>query len=1237
MTLLTKKQSSGLLADSDVSIIAGAGSGKTTVLIEKLFRIIASWHRPGDVPDDRGAADISGLLKSVLCITFTNKAAGELRERLCARLEAEEMSASGESFAAFLLSVRENIHEMTVATMDSFFSSLLRENAMEISISPTYSVCDPGSAGLIFARAVRNVMTVLSSDATVSSDRRLVSFRPVFNELYSFFKTASGLTDALGSILSKRLFFNGVPSAPTSDSIKERIAALDALCSDYLARSVLKDPSFERLAGILASYGGLLGAKSAEKARNYCELYESAATGSNARDFFRFLVNDYQRVSYDGIVKNDETLAGQIDELKEFISSVKEIFKKYFRVPEVSQSLSPFESRFFGGLLDLFDMCENEYGRLKSSDDMLDFSDIERLCAESPGMLASAGGAYSHILIDEFQDTNRLQKYIIDMLVSGRDEGARPLLTVVGDGMQSIYRFRNAQSALFSEISGQIASRGGAVVEMSENFRSSPAIIEFINGFFENYLFDVPSAPPLCNEKPLPLEAAGSGFAARDVSVEAAVFLKEAHPRVPELQPETSGASDVAEPDEPVADQYEFIASRVKKLVRDEGYSFGDVMVLMSRMTHVRELEKVLTENGIPSYIFKSRDFYGRPEIFDVLNLVRFLVTPDDDFGLVGLLRSPLFAVDDPAILGLKTFGAAFAEKSGLAKPSLFASLKNFSCGDFSVPSLSGDPVGRERVRDVFRRLESYLSLSRTLKPFELLSKIFDDICVSFRYGGGFAGSVAVSNLRKLAGFLASESYIDSGSPEELLESLETLVESGFQEEEAQDASGASERVQIMTVHQSKGLQSKVVVIPELEARFFRKPALAVTDLGDIAFASPGLPADGGTSLMDAYYDRVVDYEKLQSLFEKKRLFYVAMTRAKELIVMTGSAKVAGGGMKKSPCAAAASSWLEWLCGYLGLTADFLRGIAGMPEGRTVFAGASACRVYSSVPVSWKSVECASSEPPAAPPAARSLPELRKKPRVAPVELNVSYSSLRSFVSGEISTEKPPEAADALVPALDAASSRARPGPPGPDLLGVCFHSAAGLLLAGHGRGRSPASLEIIAMSAAERCVADVSGRKAVFEKTLSMLEVFSAGLSSDKLLDSYVTAGEGEKAYFELPFEWRLEEASGRMTLSGFCDLVIVDPAGAARIVDFKSGDHSGDAALMDEYRRQLAFYSMCVENSLFGVKRISGAAVVFLCSGAPPKKFIVEFPPPGKEVRDEIRRKCVEYKAFFDNKPQI
>jgi len=915
MTKLTANQSLGLVSDRDVSIIAGAGSGKTTVLIEKLFRIICGWHAHSAVAGEDGELDVSGLLKSVLCMTFTNKAALELRERLASRLEAEALSSVDSDFSAFLSSVRENIGEMTVSTMDSYFSSLLRDNAVALSISPAYSVCDPGSSKLLFDMAVRNVVTVLSSDAAASADRDMASFRPVFNELYSFFDTAASMSEALEALLSKRLFFQerskrATDMAEDSEFLRERISVLDGICSRYVTASAFKNPSFARLAEIFSESGHQLGGKSAEKARQFVQSYERAVSVGNPAEFFGFLMTDFQRMSYDGLVKKGLADAGEINGLKDFLSSVKKGLKRYYKSGEVTV-LSEFEFRFLKGLMRLFDMSFREYGRLKSVDDMLDFSDIEEMCRASLEVLESAGRKLKHVLIDEFQDTNRMQKNIVDGLICGpggslcaAGERKGAMLTVVGDGMQSIYRFRNAQSILFSEISDEIVSRGGVVVRMSENFRSSKTVIDFINGFFENYLFDAAVgganspddngatarpeinasdagrvASPLCNEKPLPLEAAGSGFRELPAPVELAIFLKEARARGTDDQEESAPADSGAETetadtesDVPVADQYKFTAARIAGLVSGEGYEYGDIMVLMSRMTHVRELEEEMIARGIPYYIFKSRDFFERAEIFDILNLVRFLVTPGDDFSLTGLLRSPLFAVRDRTIFEIKTGGDSSARKKGLAKHSLYASLQSYCKNDFSISSFADDPVGREKILDISARLERYIGISRTLKPFELLSKVLDDLDVGSRYAGGFSGRIALANLKKLVDLLAADSYVEAGSLEEFLESLETLTQMGYQEEEAQDASGARGRVQIMTVHQSKGLQSKIVIVPEIEAKFFRKPALMVTDCADIAIKSPRYRGDGSGSLLDDYYESVSEYERL-SPFSRKNGF----------------------------------------------------------------------------------------------------------------------------------------------------------------------------------------------------------------------------------------------------------------------------------------------------------------------------------------------------------------------------
>jgi len=355
------------------------------------------------------------------------------------------------------------------------------------------------------------------------------------------------------------------------------------------------------------------------------------------------------------------------------------------------------------------------------------------------------------------------------------------------------------------------------------------------------------------------------------------------------------------------------------------------------------------------------------------------------------------------------------------------------------------------------------------------------------------------------------------------------------------------------------------------------------------------------------------------------------MTRAKELIVMTGSARVSSSGaISKIPCVAMASSWLDWIADYLNLDAGKLRRLASAEEGASdsvISKGLSSCKIYSSVPAEWLKT------PPPLPCEGQfveeraKLPALRETPEPPSRKRLISYSQLRSFAPGE-SGEKEVSEKDPFSSALAEVMAGDGGAFPGPDVLGNSYHMAVSLYLSSHPEGDAAAVAGRIARSVAEKFAKNVSAREKIREMTLSVLKNFIEALASDAALRSFVMAGEGERRFTELPFEFEKEGFS----LCGVCDLVIIGSDGNARIIDFKSGDHSQNAPLMQEYKRQLSFYSYCIVNGISGINKISGSAVVFLRPGVPPSQNIVVFPPLDDDDIERILVTCSKYREGQD-----
>ncbi|HOD42763.1 MAG TPA: 3'-5' exonuclease, partial [Candidatus Wallbacteria bacterium] len=517
---------------------------------------------------------------------------------------------------------------------------------------------------------------------------------------------------------------------------------------------------------------------------------------------------------------------------------------------------------------------------------LLDFNDIENLALESVSreeINRAVAGQYSHILIDEFQDTNDIQAGIIEKIKG------RASLSIVGDGMQSIYRFRNANCSLFSKFEGMITSNGGLAVVLNDNYRSSANVLKFVNGFFEFLNFE--SDHPFSDFKYHPLNALSAAAENREIAVEAGIFPvinRKRSPQPPaagcgEETPENSEAAEGGNADsengpceeEFDSGQFDFIARRAASLHREEGRKYGEMMILLSRMTHIDDLAGALSSAGVPFVISKSRKFFERPEILDMLNLAKSIADRDDDIAMAGLLRSPVFAVPDYILFALTESFRQNLKISGSESFSIYNALKSLRENkiDFreilNPEKISSSAYETEKARlvEIFEQINTYIQLSESLDAYGLLSFIYQDLNLSARYCRGDFGP-ASKNIEKLLAHIHENAFLPNGSIHDFLDNFQTAVDINFSEEESQCDSSSGDAVKIMTIHQAKGLEEKVVFVPELEADFFRAADndIIVNSLHDIAFHPGAFVRLNERSILKNYYEAVKKYERYQEL-----------------------------------------------------------------------------------------------------------------------------------------------------------------------------------------------------------------------------------------------------------------------------------------------------------------------------------------------------------------------------------
>jgi ATP-dependent helicase/nuclease subunit A len=516
-------------------------------------------------------------------------------------------------------------------------------------------------------------------------------------------------------------------------------------------------------------------------------------------------------------------------------------------------------------LLDLVHDVADEYQRRKLREGKLDFDDLlSRAHAlvtspENDALRKRISDELRLVLVDEFQDTDRLQVDLVRALCGDIDDGK---LFFVGDMNQSIYRFRGAQPDVFRDLRQQVPEPGR--LPLSMNFRSQPAVLNFVNALFAGTFGD--EYQPLTANRP-------------QVTAEPAIeFLWTI---TPDKKSRAGGSTKAAREQEARR-----IAQRLKQLTLTEepiiadaaakggkrGVKPGDVAILFRALSDVALYENALREYELDYYLVGGHAYYSQQEIYDVLNLLRAVASGADEISLAGVLRSPFFSLSDEALYWL-----AEAGKRSL-NDGLFAE------------SLPNELAADERLKVAAAR--ETLAYLRSCKDSLPIARLLQEALARTGYDAAllseFLGERKLANLNKL---LEQARAADSGNVLNLDGFIAQLAEFVVREPKEALAATLSESadvVRLMTIHHAKGLEFPLVVVPDIDRKADGRSVSAALDddLGPVVKPPNDEESDTKTTTGITLYRSL---ERRAEADERKRLFYVAATRAADYLILSSS------------------------------------------------------------------------------------------------------------------------------------------------------------------------------------------------------------------------------------------------------------------------------------------------------------------------------------------------------------
>ena len=912
------------LHNSNILVSAAAGSGKTAVLVERIIRMICDGEHPADI--DR-----------LLIVTFTNAAAAEMRERIAAgitaRLETDPGNEHIQKQSALL-------HNAQITTIDSFSLFLIRNHFNEIGLDPDFRVADEGEIKLL----QQEVLAQLLEDAYAG---QFVPEAPEqFHVCVEYFCPGGRESVLEQHILNLSRYAGSFPwPAEWLEERKNDYAAGDMealVCSDYgqyLTERVNRtvEGCLEKLREVKRlcelpdgpyMYGELTEAEIEQLERlTSCKDLEEQAAKIPAVIFARL-----PSKKDDSVDPAKRELAKAIrNSVKDTLSDLSE---SYFKTPlELAVEQGKACREPLRMLLDLVLEFDRRLLAAKQERHLIDFSDMEHYALQIllkrekveesdgtgtdrtetkyrivPSDVAMEYRQYfQEILIDEYQDSNLVQEYLLSA-ISGEEEG-RYNRFMVGDVKQSIYKFRLARPELFLEKYDTYQETGDLCrIDLAKNFRSRVQVVDAVNGVFSRIMSR--KIGGIAYDDKAALYPGATYPAAEDPAYgsEALLIRKPEKGEREESgigEQHTEGAGVLVDYDNVRQLEALAIAARIKQLkgsLQVMEKSTGELrpvrysdMVILLRTTSGwdEEFKKILEQQGIPVYITSKTGYFGALEVQELLQFLRVLDNPRQDIPLFGVMQSVFGGFTQEEIAQIRSGGEGHSRK----RMTLYEALKEVAQSGRTVEEgeeiSAGESAGEEaelsQKADTFlQRIGHYRDLTPFTSIRDLLQRILDDYDYLNYVTALPAGSKRRANVEMLltkASAFEKTSYFGLFHFIRYMEQLEKYdVDYG----EADTLDENADVVRIMSIHKSKGLEFPVVFVSGLSKRFNMQDAnqSLIVDM-DLGVAVDYV--DSVRRIKNKTLRRAVLSAKMKedNLAEELRVLYVALTRAREKLILT--------------------------------------------------------------------------------------------------------------------------------------------------------------------------------------------------------------------------------------------------------------------------------------------------------------------------------------------------------------
>lgn len=885
----TKEQLSAIeTRNTNLLVSAAAGSGKTAVLVERIIQRIT-----------KDQVDIDALL----VMTFTNAAAAEMRERIGeAIIKALDEDPGNRNLEKQLTLLNRS----SIMTIHSFCLEVIRSHFHEIGLDPGFRIADETEGTIMREEALEEALEE--------------SYELGSKEFISLVDAYGGKRDdkELGDLVLNLYHF--IMSHPWPYQwLEEKVSLFDIEGKSFTEIPMVAEfmeelqenlePFLEHIdKGISLTQEDALLFPYAETLREDRVILEDLLSKLQNESSFNEMKDSIEEVKWSTLKRGkkgyDKALAEMVKGLREEVKdAVKSLKANYFSETE-EEHLAMLKVIYphLKALKALTELFMEKYSQKKREKSLLDFSDLEHLAlriltVEEGGEVVPSEVAkiykekFEDVLVDEYQDSNEVQEVLITMV--SRKEEDRPNVFMVGDVKQSIYRFRQAKPELFMEKYRNYSEEGnerGKKILLYKNFRSQNNILALVNFIFEG----------LMSEKVGELE-----YTKEEALIYGATYYEDPEEEGEEPEPvelllleeknsEEDGDDDIGEDSELDLSAYKaievearLVAARINELIKS-GYliydkeskgkrpvTYRDIVILMRATSRTANIFlEALHENNIPSYSDSSTGYFDTIEIRTMLSLLKVIDNPLQDIPLLSVLRSPLFSFSEEDLVEIRK-----VHKDEF----LFHNLKN---GEGYSKELS------EKITLFFEKLEQYRVKSRFMKLDEFIWYLYTDTSYLDYVSAMPDGLERQANLKLL--FQRAKQFEETTLKGlfNFIRFIDKLKKSSGDYGAAKMLGENENLVRIMSIHKSKGLEFPVVFLVHTSKRFNKMDLNKTMILHEsLGFGPSYVDMERNIKNTTFIRERIKRKRMIENLSEEMRILYVALTRAKEKLIITGQVK----------------------------------------------------------------------------------------------------------------------------------------------------------------------------------------------------------------------------------------------------------------------------------------------------------------------------------------------------------